>query len=243
MPLADLLRMASEPVALLFMPPWEPIRLRADKAVVIGRSPSCDLPVPSPRVSRRHAWVHRDGAHFAVSDLGSTNGTFVNEQRVNGARILKAGDRIRIGDHVVTFCMMEPTAGAITVDEHAGEGTMIFASNPLEAQSQAPDALQGDLTQIPTYALLQMLEIGGKSGVLDVTSPNGRARLFLNAGRPVHAEFGEKRGFDAASAITRLTAGRFFFEPGGTAPEPTISTSMPELLLEVSRQADEARRT
>ena len=233
--------MAVEPVALLFMPPWEPIRLKADKAVVIGRSPSCDLPVPSSRVSRRHAWVHREGAQYAVSDLGSTNGTFVNDQQVNGARVLKAGDRIRVGDHIITFCMMEPTAGAITVDESSGEGTQIFnGTGPALGQPQ--DALQGDLTQIPTFALFQMLEIGQKSGVLDVTAPEGRARLWLRSGRPVHAESGEKRGFDAAVAIARLAAGRFFFEPGGVTQESSITTSMAELLLESSRQMDEAAR-
>jgi hypothetical protein len=234
--------MASDPVALLFMPPWEPIRLRADKAVVVGRSPACDLPVPSPRVSRRHAWVHREGSGYAVSDLGSTNGTYVNEQRVVGDRVLKPGDRIRVGDHVITYCVMEPTAGTITVDEHASVGTLIFAGNPLAAASQAPDALQGDLTQIPTYALLQMLEIGQKTGVLDLQSPWGRARLWMRGGRPVHAECGERRGFDAAVRIARLMDGRFFFEPGGAMPEPTIQTQMAELLLEASRQADEALR-
>lgn len=224
------------------MPPWEPIRLRPDKAVVIGRSPACDLPVPSARVSRRHAWVHPEGTKFSVADLGSTNGTFVNENRVHGDRILKPGDKIRVGDHVITFCLMEPAAGAITVDEKGGEGTMIFSGNPIETLPQQTDALQGDLTQIPAFALLQMLDIGQKTGVLDVTSPTGRARLWLRMGRPIHAECGEKRGFDAAIEIARFAVGRFFFEPGGTLPETTISTGMSELLLESSRQMDESRR-
>lgn len=229
----------AEAVALLFMPPWEPIRLRTDKAVVIGRSPSCDLPVPSARVSRRHAWVHREGSGYSVSDLGSTNGTYVNDQRVLGSRVLKPGDKIRVGDHVITFCLMEPTAGSITVGEDGGDGTVVFHGNPLH---NSPDALQGDLTQIPAFALLQMLEIGQKSGVLDVTAPEGRARLWLRAGRPIHAEIGDGRGLDAGMRIARLPAGRFFFEPGGTTPEDTIGVSMQELLLEASRQLDEAER-
>lgn len=232
--------MAVDSVALLFMPPWEPIRLRPDRAVVIGRSPSCDLPVPSSRVSRRHAWVHREGTAYAVSDLGSTNGTYVNEQRVLGDRVLKPGDRIRVGDHVITFCMMEPTAGCSTADEGSADGTVIYSGNPLDEKSS--DALQGDLTQIPCYALLQMLEVGQKTGILDVQTPMGRARLWLRAGRPVHSECGETKGFEAASYISRLAAGRFTFEPGGSTPQPTIQTSMPELLLESSRQADEAMR-
>lgn len=228
--------MASEPVALLFMPPWEPIRLRPDKAVVIGRSPSCDLPVPSSRVSRRHAWVHREGSGFAVSDLGSTNGTFVNEQRVHGSRNLKPGDKISVGDHVITYCVMEPTAGSITVGGDA-DGTLVFSGNPL-----ASEALQGDLMQIPVFALLQMLELGKKSGLLDIGTLPHRARLWLADGRPVHAEVGELSGFDAALRIARFESGRFTFEPGGAAPRTTITHSVAEMLLESSRRHDEATR-
>ncbi len=230
--------MPSEPVALLFMPPWEPIRLRPDKTVVIGRSPSCDLPVPSSRVSRRHAWVHRDGSRYAVSDLGSTNGTYVNQQLVIGARVLAPGDKIGVGDHVVTFCVMEPSAGSATVSDET-DSTLVFSGNPLQPSI---DALQGELTQIPTYALLQMLEIGQKTGVLDIAGSPHRARLWLANGRPVHAEVGDRRGFDAALDIARMQKGRFTFEPAGSCPATTIQQSMPELLLEASRQLDESRR-
>jgi len=230
--------MGNAPVALLFMPPWEPIRLRPDKAVVIGRSPSCDLPVPSTRVSRRHAWVHPEGARYAVADLGSTNGTWVNQQRVNGDRILKPGDQIKVGDHLITFCVMEPAAAAITVDERAGDGT-----STIHGGGTSPtDALQGDLTQIPAFALLQMLEIGQKSGVLDVQASGGRFRIWLVAGRPVHAESGGKSGFDAAAEIARMASGRFHFDPGAAPVEQTVFASMPELLLESSRRLDESRR-
>jgi pSer/pThr/pTyr-binding forkhead associated (FHA) protein len=230
--------MGNPPVALLFMPPWEPIRLRPDRTIVIGRSPSCDLPVPSTRVSRRHAWVHPEGSKYAVADLGSTNGTFVNEQRVNGDRILLPGDQIRVGEHTITYCVMEPGASAITADDPDGSATTTM----LAAAPGTSDALQGDLSQIPAFALLQMLDIGQKSGVLSVRSPAGSCRIWLVAGKPVHAEHGSKSGFDAAVEIARMAAGRFQFEPGGYAVDHTIAVSMPELLLEASRRLDEAYR-
>ncbi len=171
-----------------------------------------------------------------VEDLSSTNGTFVNDQRVHGSRQLKPGDRISVGDHVITFCVMEPSAGSITVGGDA-DGTLVFSGNPLAAE-----ALQGDLTQIPTFALLQMLELGKKTGVLDIGAARQRARLWLGEGRPVHAEVGEMTGLDAALHIARLEAGRFTFEPGGTSPQTSITHSVAELLLESSRRHDEATR-
>lgn len=230
--------MGNAPVALLFMPPWEPIRLRPDKTVVIGRSPSCDLPVPSSRVSRRHAWVHPEGTKYAVADLGSTNGTYVNEQRVNGDRILEPGDQIRVGEHLITFCLMEPGVAAITADDRCLDATSTIATTT----GGASDALHGDLSQIPAFALLQMLDIGQKTGVLLVRSPLGRSRIWLVSGRPVHAESGTKTGFDAAVEIARMATGRFQFEPGGYAVDQTVAVSMPELLLESSRRLDEAYR-
>jgi len=225
--------MGADSVSLLFLPPWEPVLLRPDRAVVIGRSPSCDLPVPSQRVSRRHAWVHREGIRFAVSDLGSRNGTFVNEVRVVGSRVLQPGDRIGVGDNVITYCVMDAMPSCTTAQDD-GKTSELTKLNI--------DALQGDLTQIPMFALLQMLDMGGKTGVLDVNSPLGRSRLWLSQGRPIHAESGNVKGLDAALGIARLPAGRFSFEPRATLPEMTVSVSMSELLLEASRHLDEAAR-
>lgn len=225
--------MGADSVSLLFLPPWEPVRLRPDRAVVIGRSPSCDLPVASSRVSRRHAWVHREGNRFAISDLGSRNGTFVNDARVVGSRVLQPGDRIAVGDQVITFCVMDSVPSSTTAQDDGR------SSN---AEGSSTEALEGDLTQIPMFALLQMLDFGGKSGVLDVVSVAGRCRLWLASGRPIHAESAAASGLEAAFAIARLGAGRFTFEPRGTVPEGTIAMSMPELLLEASRHLDEAAR-
>ena len=52
--------------------------------------------IDSPAVSGHHACVFREGDHFVVEDLASTNGTFVNGKRVQSAQ-LASGDRIQIG--------------------------------------------------------------------------------------------------------------------------------------------------
>jgi len=64
---------------------------------LIGRAPECHLRPQSDRVSRRHAVILlREGA-VAVRDLGSSNGTFVNDERIDSERELKTGDHLKIG--------------------------------------------------------------------------------------------------------------------------------------------------
>ena len=62
----------------------------------IGRSPSNSLRLPDPSVSRQHAIVYLVKDRTVVEDLGSRNGTFVNERRVKKA-VLSCGDNLRLG--------------------------------------------------------------------------------------------------------------------------------------------------
>ncbi len=72
----------------------------AEKAVVtIGRDQSNDIVVDSPVVSRYHAQVERVGQRFRVTDLRSANGTFVNDQQIEGQVWLKPDDNVRIGTY------------------------------------------------------------------------------------------------------------------------------------------------
>ena len=69
----------------------------------IGRGDECDIIVPEDTsVSRNHARMDRDGEDWVLVDLGSTNGTFVNGQRISEAR-LKSGDVVEIGDRRFRF--------------------------------------------------------------------------------------------------------------------------------------------
>jgi hypothetical protein len=70
--------------------------------MTIGRSPDCDVFLDDVTVSRRHAVLVRRGRGFAVEDLGSLNGTFVNRRRVD-AETLEDGDEVQIGKYKLTF--------------------------------------------------------------------------------------------------------------------------------------------
>jgi hypothetical protein len=64
---------------------------------LIGRSPDAHVRIDSPKVSRNHAKITIDGDTAMVEDLGSKNGTFVGDIRVDGPTPLKHGDRLRLG--------------------------------------------------------------------------------------------------------------------------------------------------
>jgi hypothetical protein len=69
---------------------------------VIGRSKDCDIQLPDPNVSRRHAEVRQEGAAYWVIDLDSTNGMEVNGRRQKRAK-LRQGDRITLGSTELVF--------------------------------------------------------------------------------------------------------------------------------------------
>lgn len=66
----------------------------------IGRSAGNEVVIVDPEVSRRHARITRRAADFALEDLGSTNGTFLNGHRVTHLTILQDGDVIELGDSI-----------------------------------------------------------------------------------------------------------------------------------------------
>ena len=74
----------------------------AEFPFTLGRNESCDFQILSSRVSREHAEIVRDGASFRLRDLKSTNGTFVNGQRIDEVR-LNDGDLVVIADVEFTF--------------------------------------------------------------------------------------------------------------------------------------------
>jgi diguanylate cyclase (GGDEF)-like protein len=79
-----------------------------DERVSIGRGSDVDLRLQDNGVSRRHVSIdrHEDGS-YVLSDLGSTNGTFVGLDLVDGTRTLRDGDKIFLGDTVLRFALAD----------------------------------------------------------------------------------------------------------------------------------------
>ena len=70
---------------------------------LIGRSQDATIRVPDAGISRQHATLRREGRYFWITDLGSANGTYVNEVAVTAARALRTGDRVQFGTAVYLF--------------------------------------------------------------------------------------------------------------------------------------------
>ncbi len=73
------------------------IEERAERLIIVGRDPSCDLILRDPKCSRRHAVFEETPEGVQVRDTGSVNGVFVNGLRVERS-LLQAGDEVRLGE-------------------------------------------------------------------------------------------------------------------------------------------------
>lgn len=74
----------------------------SDGSVLVGRDPAAQLSIDDDSVSRRHALLEHMRGADVVQDLGSTNGTWVNEQKIS-VWTLEAGDRLRFGKQIFTY--------------------------------------------------------------------------------------------------------------------------------------------
>jgi diguanylate cyclase (GGDEF)-like protein len=71
--------------------------------MVVGRAPESEVFVDNPGISRRHAELRVAGDTVTLRDLGSSNGTHVNDERVDTVRALRDGDLVRLGNVVLKF--------------------------------------------------------------------------------------------------------------------------------------------
>ena len=72
------------------------------RSITIGRQEDNTIVLDNPRVSSYHARIDKTGSDYVLTDLQSTNGTFVNNENVVSRKLLH-GDRIRVGEHVLLF--------------------------------------------------------------------------------------------------------------------------------------------
>jgi hypothetical protein len=107
----------------------------------IGRE-GCDVNLMDPEVSRRHATIRDQGGSLAIEDLGSTNGTFVNDVRINAVTALRQGDVVRLGNTVWTIRSSAPAAaadaGATAVGQVPSGAPQVTAARAVPTDIQVP---------------------------------------------------------------------------------------------------------
>jgi DNA-binding CsgD family transcriptional regulator len=100
--------------------------------LTIGRDADNDVPLPDDlKLSRVHAALERYGTGWSINDLGSRNGTFVNNQRLWRERILRTGDEIKAGDTLLVY-RTEPAARDAFEPAPTEGGTGVLRVTPRE---------------------------------------------------------------------------------------------------------------
>jgi len=103
------LRLSALPKVVIQEGPGAGKEFEVEQAAILGRLDTNDIPVHDKKASREHAKIYKQGDRFAIVDLNSSNGTFVNGEKIT-KRILEPGDRIEIG--VVRLVFQDPEAEA-----------------------------------------------------------------------------------------------------------------------------------
>ncbi|HUO07240.1 MAG TPA: FHA domain-containing protein [Phycisphaerae bacterium] len=138
------------------------------ESVVIGRSGDCDYQIPLAVISRRHCKLSQKGDRLILKDLGSSNGTFLNDKRVLQAEV-KPGDRMRLGPVIFTVVIDgEPSEikPVITVLNAKGESA---TAAPAAATSNA--APPPSAAAIPETGLAHSMESrGGNTDHIEIVA-------------------------------------------------------------------------
>lgn len=204
--------------------------LPGEGKLVAGRESDSDLVLHEDLVSRRHAeFVVKDG-EVTLKDLASTNGTFVNGQRIKKAR-LNLGDRVLVGTSLMK--LVPAPAGA-------------QATPPvIVTRTRTQAAMQGKLEEVPLPDLVQMVTSARKSGVLVLKRDEEEARIDLREGRLAGCRLSSAPAVTDKKAFWRLLAWeRGSFElvpPPDPLPPASVEEEVPPLLMEGIRQLDEWR--
>ena len=216
--------------------------LAEGQEIVIGRSSELDMVLVEEMVSRKHARIALADGTISIEDLGSTNGTFVNGEKVQHGT-LREGDRVLIGTNILKVV-------AAAQDEVARANLKAMAVGRVTAKQQqsgraseeAP-RMAGILEEIPLPDLLQLFGTSRKAGVLVLRSAGREGRIYLNDGRIRFAEFVGVTGVPPLKVLYRMLGwqtGSFALDPPDTREfEGGVDVSAQEVLMEGFRQQDE----
>ena len=215
--------------------------LRMNREIIIGRSSDLDMVLVEDMVSRRHAKLTSTDTDVFIEDLGSTNGTFVNGEKISRSK-LSEGDRVLVGTSIMKV------VGADGMS--ASEQTEAEARRRLEAganrHSMTGRPMSGVIEEIPLPDLLQLLSTSRKSGVLTTVSSAGIGKIYLRKGQIYFAAINDNFAIRPQKAVYRMltwTTGTFELEPSVEMQVmEEVQESTEALLMEGVRLLDEFRQ-
>lgn len=199
--------------------------------MLVGRSGDVQIVLSEDMVSRRHARIVYDGQRITIEDLGSTNGTFVNGEKIKRCD-LKEGDRVLIGSSIFK----------VVYADQASPGPRRRPGDESLGRTQAR-TMTGAIEEIPLPDVLQLLGTSKKTGILVIQSSHGIGRMRMRKGSIIHTTIDGLEGVSPLKCAYRMLAwvtGTFELEPADESPVPgEIDLQVHELLMEGLRQMDE----
>src|SRR5262245_48824701 len=161
---------------------------------ILGRHPDCDIVIEVGAVSRNHCQVLRDGTTYSLEDLGSRNGTFLNDEtdKLEGRRPLRAGDIIRVCEVNFTFGNDEQPGkqtgldvrmldgaglGAFLADDE-GKTTSSTIMSKLEVSSSTRGVSVSASPEVKLAAMVEIMQSLGQAVALDEVLPQVLKSLF-----------------------------------------------------------------
>ena len=154
--------------------------------IIIGRAPSCDIAIGHKSISRRHLRIAAEGDHFVAEDLGSQNGSRINNKRINGPTPFRIGDKVQMSEFTIEVGYLESpeTNGGGAGPQRSGK-TMLIDKSELAKAAYVDGDLKGgagagnislgqnahgSVAPEPQYGADDGSEVGDTSG-LDLQQP------------------------------------------------------------------------
>ena len=215
--------------------------------IAIGRHETNDLQLNSQTVSNYHAEIMNENGRLVLRDLGSTNGSFVNDERVR-EKTVESGDRIRIGSHVLALRREAPISKRERLlrvrrsPEGLGPGT---TGAIVSIRAGSRDALKTVQVRgqhdLPLADLLKILCGNEISVVVTLRLGSEQAGLWVRKDRIVHVEYGSARGEKALYRVFGWADATYRIDeyPDDHALPRTIDLPVDTLILEGMKHAGE----
>jgi pSer/pThr/pTyr-binding forkhead associated (FHA) protein len=173
--------------------------------IVIGRGEGCEVRLPDPSISHRHASIRQRGTDYIVLDEGSTNGTFVGPVRLSpqAPRMLKSGDLIRVG-RIWLEVRIEQVMPTQNPSQATSEIALGLVADALSAQGE-PAAPKVVVAEGPDAGRELVLSAAGKSYVIgrgktvdfplaDVDASRRHVEVFRRGDHVMVRDLGSKNG-------------------------------------------------
>jgi len=229
------------------------LELEPNRTYVLGRALDCDIVVEDMAASRHHANVITGGEPDAVllEDLGSRNGTFLNDERVSGRTPLLDLARIRIGtslyllrlgaELVATDTSNKIDTGtigleALTLGTDVDENVLRVASR----EGRSHTEIAGQLSSFTMIDVLQLIIQTHRTGTLHVATGDDHAEVHMQDGEVVHAVFRDAEGFEALKRLVQERTGIFWLVETLPNVRRTVRDASSIVLFELCRTLDES---